>query len=457
MKRLLLLAAIGSMVLVSKAQDYKKVQTLAVLKKVEDAKNELDKQIAANPAAATKPETYFWKMYLYNSLYKDERLKDKYPNALADAQDAFNKYVQADPSLKILKDNNGSDIFFTLYNHERTIGNDAFTAKKYNEAAESFAKATEYIDVIIANKFTTANIAFDTSMIFFTAYSYQQAKKDDIAYKYYKRLADKKVGGNEDYVLTYKFLLLHAVDKKNKAEFDEYLKTAKELYPKENWAAFEAEYVSKNFTLQDKADFYDKQDAEGKLTAEDYINYGSEFYNIPKEEKEKLDSAKLANFKLKAIDAFKKAFAKDNTMYLAAFNIALVNYLEFDAVDETIRENIKKLRDLNSLKDSEKDPKKKAAIDAKNKPAIDAIKVETLDLDKKANTYVDTAVEWFEKAYGILKDKANKTGNEKNLTNKAVDHLAILFEYKRNKVKGKDQKAYDAYDAKYKLYDGLHQ
>ncbi|MBS1627333.1 MAG: hypothetical protein JSR09_10405 [Bacteroidetes bacterium] len=457
MKRLLLLAAIGSMVLVSKAQDYKKVQTMAVLKKLEEAKTELDKQIASNPSAATKTETYFWKMYIYNGLYKDERLKGKYPNALSEAQDAFNKYVQADPSLKILKDNNGSDIYFTLYNHERTVGNDAFTAKKYDEAAESFAKATDYIDVIIAHKFTNANIAFDTSMIFFTAYSYQQAKKDDIAYKYYKRLADSKVGGNEDYALIYKFLLLRDVEKKDKAEFDTYLKTAKELYPKENWAAFEAEYVSKNFTLQDKADFYDKQDAAGKLTAEDYVNYGSEFYNIPKEEKEKLDSAKLAVLKLKAIDAFKKAFAKDNSMYIAAFNIGLVNYLEFDATDETIRENIKKIRELNSLKDSEKDPKKKAAVETKNKPTIDAIKAETFDLDKKANSYVDTAIEWFEKAYGILKDKANKSGNEKNLTNKAIDHLAILFEYKRNKAKGKDQKAYDAYDAKYKLYDGLHQ
>jgi len=177
MKRLLLLAAISSIVLVTNAQDFKKVQTMAVLKKLEEAKTELDKQLAANPAGAAKPEALFWKLYINNALSKDDKLKAKYPNALADAEDAFNKYVQAEPSLKTLKDNSGSDIYFTLYAKERTVGNDAFTAKKYDEAAAAFAKAVDYIDIIVANKFTTANLAFDTSMIFFTAYSYQQAKK----------------------------------------------------------------------------------------------------------------------------------------------------------------------------------------------------------------------------------------------------------------------------------------
>jgi len=110
---------------------------------------------------------------------------------------------------------------------------------------------------------------------------------------------------------------------------------------------------------------YDKQDAAGTLTAEDYINYGSAFYNIPHEEKDKMDSAKLAGFRKKSMEAFKKGFGKDNSMYLAAFNIGLINYLDFDATDESMRDNIKKLRDLNMQKENEKDIKKKAAIEAK--------------------------------------------------------------------------------------------
>jgi hypothetical protein len=457
MKRLLLLAVISSIVLVSNAQDFKKVQTLAVLKKLEDAKTELDKQLASNPAGATKPEALFWKSYINNSIYKDDKLKAKYPNALADAEDAFTKYLQAEPSLKTLKDNSGSDIFFTLYNKERTVGNEAFTAKKYEEAATSFSKAVDYIDLIIANKFTTSNLAFDTSMIFFTGYCYQQAKKDELAYKNYKRLADKKVSGNDDYKIVYSFLLLNAIKTKNKAEFDDFLKTAKSIFPKENWDQYEAEYVDKNFSFQDKADVYDKQDAAGTLSAEDYVNYGSTFYNIPKEEKDKMDSTKIAGYKKKAAEAFKKAYAKDNAMFIASFNLGLINYLEYDAIDEMQRENLKKMRDLNAQKEAEKDLKKKAAIDAKNKPAIEAIKAENNTLDKKASDYVDTAIEWYEKTYEVLKTKTAKTSQEKNSFNKTVDYLANLYAYKRDKVKGKDLKAYDTFDAKFKLYDGLHQ
>ncbi|MBC7587275.1 MAG: hypothetical protein H7178_02865, partial [Chitinophagaceae bacterium] len=40
--------------------------------------------------------------------------------------------------------------------------------------------------------------------------------------------------------------------------------------------------------------------------------------------------------------------------------------------------------------------------------------------------------------------------------NRSVDYLANIYVYKRDRVRGKDIKAFDAYDAKYKLFDGLH-
>jgi hypothetical protein len=39
---------------------------------------------------------------------------------------------------------------------------------------------------------------------------------------------------------------------------------------------------------------------------------------------------------------------------------------------------------------------------------------------------------------------------------RSVDFLATLYGFKRDKVRGKDQKAYDDYDAKYNFYDTLH-
>ena len=69
---------------------------------------------------------------------------------------------------------------------------------------------------------------------------------------------------------------------------------------------------------------------------------------------------------------------------------------------------------------------------------------------------IDVSSEWMEKSFAVLKDKANKINSEKNVLNKTVDFLANIYQYKRDKAKGKDQKAYDAFDAKYKQFDALH-
>ena len=69
---------------------------------------------------------------------------------------------------------------------------------------------------------------------------------------------------------------------------------------------------------------------------------------------------------------------------------------------------------------------------------------------------LDNSIDWIEKSYTILKAKSDRNKTEKSVINKSVDFLANLYAYKRDKVRGKDLKAYDAFDAKYKEYDTLH-
>ena len=45
---------------------------------------------------------------------------------------------------------------------------------------------------------------------------------------------------------------------------------------------------------------------------------------------------------------------------------------------------------------------------------------------------------------------------EKVVFERSLDFLANLYEYKRDKVRGKDMKLFDAYDAKYKEYESMH-
>jgi hypothetical protein len=45
---------------------------------------------------------------------------------------------------------------------------------------------------------------------------------------------------------------------------------------------------------------------------------------------------------------------------------------------------------------------------------------------------------------------------EKMVFERSLDFLANINEYKRDKVRGKDMKLFDVYDAKYKEYEGMH-
>jgi hypothetical protein len=114
------------------------------------------------------------------------------------------------------------------------------------------------------------------------------------------------------------------------------------------------------------------------------------------------------------------------------------------------------LQEINTKKAEEKDPKKKAALDLKTKPVIDSLKKVNSDMEKNITEAIDIASEWMEKSFAVLKDKAPKSNSEKNVLNKTVDFLANIYQYKRDKAKAKDPKAYDLFDAKYKQFDALH-
>lgn len=68
----------------------------------------------------------------------------------------------------------------------------------------------------------------------------------------------------------------------------------------------------------------------------------------------------------------------------------------------------------------------------------------------------DNSIIWLEKAFTIYKDADISDRNTKNIMKNVVQWLSNSYMWKREKVKGKDVKAYDAFDAKYKEYDVLY-
>ena len=238
--------------------------------------------------------------------------------------------------------------------------------------------------------------------------------------------------------------------------FEKYLETSKRAFPKENWEDYEMEFINKNFSLNDKVALYNKEDAAGTLTGAKYMQYADVFVNIPKEDKAKLDSATIDSYQRKGLEAFKKASEKDAIDGIAHFNAGIIYYNFYGVYEDRVIENRKVLKELVANHVVEKDLKKKPAAEVKFKEQTDAIKKLNLDLEKPMSESVDGCILYIEKAYNILKDKKDLNNIEKSCLRKSVDFLANMYAIKRDKAAGKDPKAYDVYDAKYKLYDGLH-
>jgi hypothetical protein len=219
----------------------------------------------------------------------------------------------------------------------------------------------------------------------------------------------------------------------------------------ESWADYETEYIEKNYSLAEKTAAYDKGDADGSLTSNQYLAYGNMFYNLKEEEKTGLDSAKLAGYKSKAENAFMKGYNNAKTNGLAAYTAALINYNDWVQNDDKFEENFRKIADLNKKKNAEKDPKKKAALD----PQIAAVKSANAKVEQVQHVFADKAIEWMENAYAALSAKKELDRSERPVVNKTVDYLANLYLWKRDKSKGNNAQ-YDKYDALYKKYDALH-
>ncbi len=458
---LMMLIAAGSWV---GAQDIKKVQTAYVINRFDEAKVEIDK-VMADPKSLDKAESWYWKATVYAALVKDTAKLAKNPGLEKEANEAFKKYMQLDPEYAIVKDKSAQG-FFDMYASSYYAGIRLFNNKKWDDAVAKFENAIFYIDNIIKNKWAGGSITFDTTAVLYTAYALQnsanepkldkatQAKRLAQAADYYSILADHKVSG-KDYEDIYKFLAMEFTNTKNEAQFNKYLALGRELYPDGPWDEYEIDYMDKNLDLAHKTQVYDKEDAAGTLTEMKYLQFGDLFVKVKNEEKD-LDSAKLHFYTLKAADAFKKAFGKNAKNGIAAFNVGVIYYNVFSEYEDNYLNNIRNMQGISADRHVEKDPKKKAAADAKLNEQLAPLKKANAEIDKPLMANLDMAVEWLEKTYMVLKDKPDRENIEKSVLNKSVDFLANLYAYKRDRARGKDAQAFDAYEAKYKQFDLLH-
>jgi len=432
------------------AQDFNKVKTSLMINQYESAKAEYDKIITKKPNLATTAEGHYWKTRIFAGLTKDP----KNTTAFADLKNAIDAYITADASTNYaVAKENGPEPFFDLYLNNFKKGVGAFNEKNWKLASSEFDQAVKYSDIIFTQGWASSKQKFDTTSLMYAGFSNQNANNVDQTMIYYKRLVDAKINTPELQDI-YKYILLQYVNTKDKANFDAFLKITEAAYPAENWFDYKSEYIEKNYTLQEKIKLYDEQVAANTITEVESLMFGDAFISA-KSETETSENNDL--YIAKAADAYKRAHSLNNKNFAAAFNAGIAYYNQFTSLEDKVSANIKALQDLNSKKPvAPKDPKKKLAFEASFKAQVDSIKKLNVAFDAPIKANVDAAIEWIEKAFNEVKDKEKLERVEKNVASRSVDFLATLYQAKRDKVRGKDQKAYDALDLKFNEYDKLH-
>jgi hypothetical protein len=363
------------------------------------------------------------------------------------------QYMKMDTSFKVAVEY-GQDPFFTIYFKAFKDGVAGFSSKDWKKSAENFDEAVRLSDIIFSKGWANAKQKFDTTSLMYAGYAHQNAGNKAICAYYYKRLIDAKINSSE-LIDAYRYLLVYYIDTKDKSRFDTYYKITQTAYPAENWFEYKTDYIDKHYSMEEKIASYDEMITDNSITEFACQMFGDMFMAG-----KSMDgvSAELSNtYLLKAQDAYKKAFSMNANNFAAAFNAGISYYNQFSVLDDKVAENIRTLQSLNTNRPApSKDPKKKLLEDAKFKASIDSVKKLNVALDQPILVKVDAAIEWIEKAYNNLKDKDKFTKPEKNVISRSVDFLATLYSYKRDKSRGKDQKAYDEFDAKYNFYDTLH-
>lgn len=443
---------------ITQAQKFDNLQLLMMQNKIDGAKNEIDK-IMRDKKFQTNPEVYMWATRIYSNLYYADAKYD----ALGDSAQMFlEKYISLDPTQKIIKEVD-PEIAVVQLIYAKSFNNaiNNYNDKKFSSSVRYFKSSAKVIQTMIDSKLESKGgfakgWVIDTSSNFYGLIAAEQIKDTATMLMFAERFFNNKIGG-EDYLDVYRVVASMYMSQKDEANFNRIIGLGKELYPTNTiWEEMEFDYFNTTYSLTEKMAKYLADDAAGKLSALQYFQFGAAFVNIDKDEKDAMDSLTQAKFSLTAIDAFKKANKLDPSNHTAAYNAGLLSYNKFIVYDDRIATNRRRMQDINSNKPNEKDPKKKAAVEAQTKAQIDPLRKQNEEWEKPAMEFASESIEWLEKAFNGFKQKENRSRQDNSLLNKSVDFLAILYGYKRDKARGKDEKAFTLFEAKYKEFDGLH-
>lgn len=443
MKKVFILFLASCFVLLARAQNYDQIKTLVTLGQYQKAKEDLDKNMG-NAKFTSKAEAYMLKTAIYAALAMDNANKttpagEQLAN---EGEAAFKKYREMDQAAALLNDPIYQNGPINLYSFFYSRGYADYTSKSWNAGFEKLKKAVEVSDLLIARKIIVAPL--DTNVLILAGITAEQSKNLDDAAKYYGRLADAKIPG-EEYETVYRYLVNYYFKKKDIASFEKYKSIGAQLYPKSEYFG----YDKVDFAAGLVETFDEKLKAVEDVLAADPNNYkanevlGEIIYDTLNSTKEgAVLPANATELETKMVNAFKKAAALKPDLEMPHLFMG----------DHFISKAVK----VNEARSAHA-----ADMRTRTKPGSMASKEDIAKrdlLDKQYGEALEAAREPYENAAEVYSKKTEMQLRDKQQYKKACNYLADIYAYKKAQAKGKpaDQAKYAAEEKKWNdRYDSI--
>ena len=215
------------------SQDVKKVKELLAANNLSGAKTMID-QMLANPKNQKNYEVWYAKAKVYSAIAGNPTERAAVPDARMQSLEAAKKSLELDKTAAttMLTLENYKPVF-DLYVSGFEEGAGLYNAEKYDDALNTF-KATGAVGEYIFSQ-GWGLYKLDTTITYYSALSAMNAKKEDEAVMYFKKLADANVGGSSENATAYRYLAKYYYDKKDEANMMKYINAGIALYPNDDY------------------------------------------------------------------------------------------------------------------------------------------------------------------------------------------------------------------------------
>lgn len=444
MKRFLLATILLLSISQFAVAQFEEVKTLITLNQFAKAKESVD-GMASKPKITAKAEYYILKATILSNLAKDDK-SDAAQKLRADAIEAYSKFLQMDPKddAKLKNDPIYSAAPINFYVSYFSEGVDYFNKKNWAKAAPTFLNTIKWSDFVIENKIAT--MTFDTTVTLLTAVSIQNNGDEETASGFYKKLAAKNVGGDDNDIV-YRFLMNYYFNKDDMDSFEAARQQGLKLYPKQEYFTYtDVDFILEIKDMNKRFKKVEEKIAKDPQNIELIQTYGFLLFNRLNEDSADTKIPNYAEQESKMVDMLTRAGAgkkDDGTSYYYAGSHFFNKALRVEDSIRNINDDIKRFNASAKPDKTGKTPQPpKAWTDKRD------------NFRKDQNAQYDKALPFLLNAQPALEKASAKGKSDLQSYKKLLDQLIEIYSSKRQFSKLPADKA--KYEAEEKKWDAIY-